>query len=141
MALDFHENIDLAITLLGRVRRAYLTPVLRKRGFPPPMFDILMCINDHPGASQDLVADATCLDKATVARDACRLESDGYLMRVNSFIDRRQYELYLTDEGEKLAESALGDLRAWSDRLTAGLTDEEKRQLLDLLKRMAENLE
>lgn len=141
MKHSFHGNIVLALSYMGRARRNALASALTEYNFPVPMYDIAMYADRHPGSSQDSIAEMTRYDKATIARDAQKLEAGGYLIRKNSERDRRQYELYLTESGKKLADDARAAALAWQERITRGFTDLERNQVLYLLQRMAENMD
>lgn len=140
MKRDFHGSIGLAISYLARTRRAALTNHLNDYGFPPPMYEMAMFINKNPGVSQDMVTEMTRYDKATVARGCKKLEENGFLKRENSQRDRRQYELYLTDKGKKLALDSHDAIQEWSAKLTKGLTEEEKMMLINLFDKMGDNM-
>ena len=62
-----------------------------------------------------------------------KLEALGYLRRETDRADRRQNNLYLTDEGKALAPEIRGYLGQWGKEITAGLQEEEKATLLALL--------
>lgn len=142
MKRDFHGSIGWGLTFISRTRRAALSSALsEKYGFPTPMYEIAKYISKNPGVSQDAVTDMTRYDKATVARDAQKLEQLGYLRRVSSDRDRRQYELYLTDKGEALAEDVRLVVKQWYDKLTQGLSQREKELAYDLISRMANNVD
>ena len=51
-------------------------------------------------------------------------------------MDRRQNNLYLTEEGAKLIPVIRGYLREWAKTITRDLSDEEHLLLLGLLDRM-----
>ena len=141
MKRNFQGSIVLGISFLGRCRRNALTTALMDYNFPPPMYDIAMYVRRHPGSSQDSIAEMTRYDKATIARDAQKLEAGGYLIRNSCDRDRRQYELYLTEKGEKLAADAFAAASEWQSRITQGFSDGEREMALSLLQRMADNLE
>ncbi len=139
MKRDFHGSLGMSMTFITRTRRAALTGKL-PYGFPSPMYEIAKYISKNPGVSQDAVTDMLRYDKATVARDTQKLEKLGYLRRVRSEKDRRQYELYLTDSGEQLAEEVRQVIRAWVKQLTTGFTEEERALAYEFISRMADNV-
>ncbi len=141
MKRDFHGSIVIGFTFLGRARRAALSNALQDYGFPIPMYDIAMFVSRNPGTSQDSIAEMTCYDKATIARDAQKLEAQGYLIRKSCDRDRRQYELYLTELGNKLAADAFAAINDWTKIITKGLSQEKQDELLSILMLMASNLD
>ena len=72
---------------------------------------------------------------ANVTRTLDRLEKKGIIIRARSRADRRQAEVRLTVEGARVARR-LAEIKArFLDLLWDRYTDDEKRQLLDLLSR------
>ncbi len=141
MKRDFHGSIVIGLTFLGRARRAALSNALQSYSFPIPMYDVAMFVSRNPGTSQDTIAEMTCYDKATIARDAQKLEAQGYLLRKSCDRDRRQYELYLTESGEKLAADAFAAVSEWTKIITRGMSQEKQDEMLSMLMLMASNLE
>ena len=141
MKPSFHGNLVLAFSFMGRARRQALSNALSKYNFPVPMYDIAMYVDRHPGSSQDSIVEMTLYDKATIARDAQKLEDGGFLIRKNSERDRRQYELYLTEAGKELARDARSAAMAWQEKITEGFSPEERDLALQLIQRMADNME
>lgn len=139
MKRDFHGSLGMSMTFITRTRRAALASRL-PYGFPSPMYEIAKYISRNPGVSQDAVTDMLRYDKATVARDTQKLEKLGYLRRVRSEKDRRQYELYLTESGEELATEVRLVISDWVAKLTAGMSEEEKHTAYELISRMADNV-
>lgn len=141
MKRNFHGNPLAVITYITRCRRAGIVSALPQYDFPGPIYDIAMCISKNPGISQDGVADKTRYDKATIARDAQKLEKGGYLRRESCTADRRQYELYLTGSGMKLAEDAFRAEKEWADVLLKDFSPEERESFYSLLCRAADTIE
>jgi len=85
------------------IRRAEQRHVAAWQAHSPGMtnvqFAALAVISKHPGASQRELGDALDLDRSTIADLVRRLESSGYITRTASTIDRRRFELELTDAG------------------------------------------
>lgn len=69
------------------------------------------------------------------------LERHGYIRRVSGQDDARKKQLFLTGKGEGQLETFLRIFRETEQKMVAGLSEEERQQLLALLGRVAENLE
>jgi DNA-binding MarR family transcriptional regulator len=65
------------------------------------------------------------------------LEAAGLLRREGVADDRRRYSLLLTDEGRARLEVLRVALVGYEQRLAKGLSAAERRQLMDLLGRVA----
>ena len=109
---------------------------LKQYGFVGAMHMILLHIGRHPGTTQDAIVSHMFIDKCNVARRTKKLEELGYIRRETGKQDRRQNNLYITEEGEKLVPVIRGYLREWAKSVTHDLNDEERILLLNLLDRM-----
>ncbi len=99
-------------------------------------FAIMQALVDEPGSDQISIAQRVALDAATSGSVIMRLEERGWLRREASPTDRRRKLLWLTAEGEKKAMEMKKPARKVQQQLLAPLNDEEKTQLLVLLKKV-----
>ena len=99
---DFPRDLSRSFTYLHRQRKKYMDDRLRGYGFVGGMPMILLYINRHPGTTQDAIVSHMYIDKCTVARRTKRLEELGYISRETGKEDRRENNLYVTENGEKL---------------------------------------
>lgn len=117
------------------LRSQALTP----NGYVGTMHLIVLYTGRRPGARQEDVVCFYNLDKASVARDARRLEDLGHIERRTVPEDRRQYQLFLTHRGQEMIQVIDSAMEQFQKRLSAGLEPEEWRQLTALLQRLEEN--
>ena len=101
---------------------------------------IVLYINRHPGSSQEEITGFYALDKASVARDARRLEDLGHIERNIIPENRRQYKLFLTDAGRDMIQVIDRAAEQFQKTLAASISPEDWRQLEILLKRLEENV-
>ena len=92
-----------------------------------------------PGASQEEIAAFYALDKTSVARDARRLEELGHLERRTAPENRRQYQLFLTEEGRAMIQVISEAQERFQHTLAAGLSSQDWQCLTQLLERLEEN--
>jgi DNA-binding MarR family transcriptional regulator len=104
----------------------------------PAQTGVLHLVAREPGRSQQALADRLGVAPSRVVGLIDGLEGRGLLERRRSAGDRRTYELHLTDAGQQL----LGRLRevamAHEAEVTAALDADERRQLVELLRRVAD---
>lgn len=124
---------------IDRYRRRALRQVLSPYQYVGCMHLIVHYIHHRPGASQEEVACFYALDKASVARDAKRLEDMGHIRREIDPSNRRQYRLYVTEAGQKILAVLDRAYDSFQDKLAAGFSREEWSQLTALLERMEAN--
>jgi len=101
---------------------------------------ILNIVNAFPGITQSEIALKGRKDKTNITRMLDLLEKNGNIERKPSKRDRRQYNIYITDNGIKL----LNDIIPISDEVnqqgTKDINKEELEKLTSLLKKIQNNL-
>lgn len=70
-----------------------------------------------------------------------KLEAEGLITRTRSEADRRQLDIVLTDEGAQTARQMLARKEAFEKDSLSVLTEDEKIELRDLLKRVRDHWE
>jgi DNA-binding MarR family transcriptional regulator len=109
-----------------------------KLDLSPAHTGVLRLAAQRPGLSQQALATMLGVLPSKVVALVDDLEGKHLLERRRSPTDRRHHELHLTDQGERI----LGEIRkAARDHeldITSALTDEERRQLLALLTKIAD---
>ncbi len=124
------------------IRRAWLAlraarmPVLADLGLRTVSFSALTMIVDNPGIIQSRLAAALRMERSNIVVVIDELESRGLIARSRSTQDRRVYVLRATPAGRRLRDAALAGLVAHEERMTAGLSAAERRQLVELLQRI-----
>lgn len=111
----------------------------RLSGLPATVgeFTILMTIGENPGIRQGALADVLRIKWPNMTKLIRGLDERDMLRRIVPPQDRRAVELHLTAKGEHLVAEARADVLA-ADRDALGmLGDDEYRQLLRLLRRVA----
>lgn len=97
----------------------------------------LFCLCDHEPMSQAEICRELDMDKSTVAKMLVRLEKDGLVTKAVNPNDVRSFLVRLTDKAAALIPEAREIHRDWLDAVTAGLSDLEKRNFLELMERVA----
>ncbi len=106
----------------------------------PVQFGALSMTRHHPGIDQVTLAGLIAYDKATIGEVVSRLVEKGFLARKVSQSDRRSRELYITDSGLHLLQEIAPSVQRVQDQLLAVLSEGEKVQFLDLLKKVTESV-
>jgi DNA-binding MarR family transcriptional regulator len=104
---------------------------------PMPVF---FALSDGRSLSQSALARWASVEQPTMANTLARMERDGLIARQPDPADRRSARVTLTPVGREQAAAALDSARAVNEIAVAGFTPAERKALLDLLRRVAENL-
>lgn len=99
-------------------------------------YAVLAAIADADGPSQQDVAAALGIDRATLVALADDLEAQRLIRRDRSDSDRRAYALALTSKGAAILARADALMDECEEEFTGVLTPAERAQLADLLARL-----
>jgi DNA-binding MarR family transcriptional regulator len=103
-------------------------------------FQALAKVRDHPGISQQELAEGMLLDANAVVILLNELEDLGYSVRRRDPVDRRRHILELTDSGRQAIARAEKGRDSIEGEVLAGLSAEEKQTLRKLLTRVLDGL-
>lgn len=101
---------------------------------------ILQLLGQQEGLSQLDIARATFKDAPTVTRIIDLLCRKGLARRVPDPVDRRRFNIQLTEEGRKKTEAVMPVIRTARRQAWQGLTDEDIARLTDILNTVFDNL-
>ena len=136
IARKIMRNIATAYRCLVYIRGLQFKKYEINRGQHP----FLTRIVDNPGISQEELSNLLKIDKTTTAKALKKLQVNRFITRERSDEDRRKWELYPTD---KLLEVFPYIEKTIEDTALKGLksfTDEEVEILLNLVEKLADNI-
>ncbi|GAU75975.1 MarR family winged helix-turn-helix transcriptional regulator [Fusibacter sp. 3D3] len=128
-------------SILHRHSTIYLDRHLKMDGITGSQYTHILVICENPGVSQEDISDKLKIDKGSVARTVKQFEREGYITRLTSIEDKRQYRIYPTDKGKALYSKVHGIAIESENRLTKEFTDIEREILKNLLDKVMLNLE
>jgi len=137
--MPIEQSFGHWIARLYRSSQNYFAKKMAKLHIGRGQHSFLLVLYRKDGISQDQLARALHINKAAVARALAKLESNGYVKRKKNDADRRNNQVYLTDKARKIKAELLSEVNAWTDTLADDLSDGERKQLIDLLKRLGDN--
>jgi DNA-binding MarR family transcriptional regulator len=103
----------------------------------PGEFGLLSLIDANPGVSQVDLAEIYRLDKSTLSLVVSRVAKRGLIERRHSPHDGRYYALWLRPPGRSLLRRLRAHVEAQERAMDATLRLGERRQLLDMLRRIS----
>ena len=120
---------------LWRASHVRAADVLGSVGLTPALFGLLNVIGAREGAIQQELGAAMGIDRSTMVSLIDQLESAGLAKRRRSATDRRAREIAITPKGRRLLQRARRMIAQVENEVLAGLTADERGQLLALLRR------
>ena len=124
--LDLHGRTSKAL-------RALTEAEMRRHGLHYGQDLVLAVLWAHDGSTPGEVAAALHVTTPTIVKMATRMTAAGLLTRRRDERDNRLVRLWLTEAGRALKEPVLAARQSLEDKVTAGLTEAERRRLLTML--------
>ena len=120
---------------LWRATHTRTAQALDSIGLTPALFALLNVVGAREGAIQQELGSVLGIDRSTMVSLIDQLESTGLARRRPSATDRRAREIAITPKGRRLLQRARVLIARVEDEILAGLTEEERGELLTLLRR------
>jgi DNA-binding MarR family transcriptional regulator len=130
---ELGSSTGLMLALLGQEAMRRLRAALTDHDLKPRQFQILDLLADRGPIGQRELGESTAIDHSILVTMLNPLEADGLIERTRSCTDRRRHVVTITPAGKRRLASAAQAQREAEDALFAGLTDQQRDQLRDLL--------
>ncbi|WP_369141933.1 MarR family winged helix-turn-helix transcriptional regulator [Streptomyces sp. R44] len=124
--LDLHSRTTKAL-------RALAEGAMRRHGLHLGQNLLLAELWKQDGRTPGEVAAALNVTTPTVVKMSTRMTTAGLITRRRDDRDNRLVRLWLTDEGRALQEPIEAERRSMEEKVTANLTENERRHLLSAL--------
>lgn len=131
--------LDEQIGFLMRVASQRHTAIFATRmieGLTPPQFATLAKLREVGPCSQNKLGRLVFLDAATIKGIVDRLGARGFVVATDDPYDRRRRAVALTEQGRAVANAAVEVAADISEATLAPLNAEERRQIIELLKKL-----
>lgn len=135
------ESIGRLVVYTGRAVGRGFSEALAQAGSSLPTWMVLQTLHEESSPTQQDLARAVGMQGPTLTERLDRLEAAGLVVRTRAPGDRRAVRVELTSQGEFLFHRLREAAAAFDDQLRAGISDEEARQLQNLLHRVRHNLD
>jgi DNA-binding MarR family transcriptional regulator len=132
--------VGFTLSQLGLATSSRFSQAVGTLGLEPRHFALLRAVGATDGQSQQAVADLLQIPPSTMVSLVDHLESQGWLERRPHSTDRRTRQLHLTASGRQVLEKAMRLGGQLEQQTCAGLSGDEREQLLGLLRRVAANI-
>jgi DNA-binding MarR family transcriptional regulator len=131
-------GVAFLLAQLGAHAAAAFAERVRSLELSPPQAGVLRRLGQFPGQSQRELADALGMHAPRLVALIDELEDRRLVARERDPHDRRNYAISLTDEGRRALAELTRVAREHELAITTALDDDERAQLLAILRRMAE---
>ena len=136
MDRSFHYLLMATQSLFQRSVMAELNGSALTAGQPK----VLDYLGRHDGSVQKAIAAGCQIDPATLTGLLNRMEEKGLIRRCNEDGNRRSLHVYLTEQGWAKQREVRQTMERQSEVVQAGLSEEQRAQLLDCLYKVCANM-
>jgi DNA-binding MarR family transcriptional regulator len=130
------RSVGFTISSLGYATASRFVQTLAPLGLEPKEFALMRAVSVAEGQTQQAIGAGLRVPASRMVAFVDALEERGLLERRHNPRDRRARELHLTPKGTELLADAFQRAAALERELCAGMGDEERDVLLDLLQRV-----
>jgi DNA-binding MarR family transcriptional regulator len=130
------QSVGFTISTTGYALASAFHELLAPLGLEPKVFALLASVASSEGVTQQAIADRMRVAPSRMVAFVDSLEERGVLERRPNPDDRRARALYLTEAGRELLGRAFALATQHEQRLTSDLSEDERRQLLELVGRV-----
>lgn len=133
-----NESIGKIISIIARQNQMYLVKEMNKIGISGSEYIFIANIPDKGFATQQQICNEFEVDPAFATRSVNSLVKKGYVEKLKSKLDKRSYELRLTENGLLKKRQVRDRLDYWTEVLKGDMDDLEVDALLKVLLELKE---
>ncbi len=134
-------GIAFLLAQLGAHAGQAFADALVAHDLTPPLAGIMRLLRTRPGLSQQQLDEELGTAPSRIVSYVDELEGRGWITRARDAVDRRVNVITLTDAGRAAFATIATVGREHERRLTSGLDERERAELLALLTKLAGQLE
>lgn len=131
------RNTGFLISRMGMAAQRAFAERIAEVGLTPRAWGALNVLDKEGAITQQWLGNCIGMDPSSMVATIDELEAEGLVERRRNPQDRRAHALHITDQGHSTLAEATKIARRAQDELLAPLNAQERRQLHDLLLRLA----
>lgn len=137
-SLRLHKSLIVASSAHRKVSRTEFQKMNLTEGQPK----VLEVLSEHEGYLQKELAEKCHVEPATMTIILSNMEKMGLIRRETAHVSggKRAFAVYLTDLGKEMALNVSLVVDELEEKSLVGFSEDEKKQFIDYLHRMSENL-
>jgi DNA-binding MarR family transcriptional regulator len=113
---------------------------LKDFGISSEQWSVINVVHTKKGCNQKTLAEILLKDRATITRILNILETKQLITRENSFNDKREFLIYMTEKGNELYKEAVQVVSQNTEEINSIFGLDELEQLEYLLNKLVSNL-
>jgi DNA-binding MarR family transcriptional regulator len=139
--LSTNEKVLMAIVRAAEIFKRNHSGVFRNYGLSFPQYNVLRVLEASKKGRNKIsdVSRIMLVPGANITGIAKRLEKDGFIIKKSDPADDRVTILEITPKGKKTLKNIEKEKDEWLELMLKNLSDNQKRVLLDKVKRILKN--
>ncbi len=142
MKFSLDQSLGFITNRTANRLRAELVNRFKQKGYDitPDQWSVLNRLSEEDGLSQNTLGKRVAKDKTNIARIVTLMEKKGLVRREADETDRRQLNIYLTEEGENISEQLQNITESILEDAQRGLSADDVAHTIGVLNQIYENL-
>ena len=136
MSFDKENSAGYLANHMARLFAKGLQQRIAPLGIVTGQFPILLELWERDGTTQRELLARLDIEQATLANTLTRMERNGLINRTRHPADARSQQIWLTSEAKQARSAAHQAARAQNDQALSGLSDTERTEFLDYMRRI-----
>jgi len=134
------QTVGFMLSDVARLLRSNFDRRVQELNLTQPQWQALTYLARNEGAQQSALAEMLGKQPMSVARLIDRMESTGWVERRPDPSDRRAFNLHLTEKVDPVLEEIWKHAARTRSQALAGISDRDRKKLLQILSVMRRNL-
>lgn len=136
-----NQSLGYLLNTSAKGIKSLLNTELKSAGITTSQWAVLKLLSEKGKLTQVEIALNLKSDKATVGAIIEKIERKDLVRKAKSSLDKRAYDIFLTNDGESLVKGLVGSAENVNNYALKGFEQEQKRDLELYLNRIISNLE
>lgn len=140
MKFKLDDSLGFILNKVNTKLKNELFQRLKENEVTPEQWAILNCLWEQDGVTPKELADMTFKDKPNTNRILEKLNIKGLVVRKSHPVDKRAFQIFLTDSGCALREQLIPKVMDLLDKATIGMEKHKVSELKKMLNQIYDNI-
>lgn len=141
MDFKLHDSLGFILSKVNTKLKNELFQQLKDNDVTPEQWAVLNCLWEKEGSTPKELSDMTFKDKPNTNRILEKLIAKGLVVRKSHPVDKRAFQIFLTDDGWALREQLIPRAKQLLAKATTGIEQYKVAEMKKLLNQIYDNLQ
>ena len=140
MKFKLVDSLGIILNKVNTKLKNELLQQLKENDVTPEQWAILNCLWEQEGITPKELSDLTYKDKPNTNRIVEKLITKGLVVRDSHPVDKRAFQIFLTDSGWALREQLIPKANQLLEKATMGIEEHKVEELKRMLNKIYDNI-